>query len=430
MERYIIFDPQLTKADSLVLKSLTSDLEEHESLAASGGIAVRAESGVSTSTSKERDAAMLATMRALNDPKDERFEPTVINSVDKVELPSFLNDWILQPYIRLARSIVRVETDVVFITHLLLYFTTSVPSAIFLFYHFTYLHGILHAAMQVYYIGTYTLMRHQHIHQRGILKKRYAVFDQLFPYITDPLMGHTWNSYYYHHVKHHHIEANGPDDLSSTIRYQRDEILHLLHYCGRFLTLIWLELPLYFIRTNRTSLGLKAGGWETASYLFQYTAYRFNPRAATFALLIPFALLRLGLMVGNWGQHALVDPDMPDSDYRSSITLIDTQSNRHCFNDGYHTSHHLNPLRHWREHPVSFLESKKVYADQHALVFHGIDYIMITVRLMMKDYAYLAERMVPIGAQMGMSMEERMGLLRSCTRKFSEEEIERKFKRR
>ena len=29
------------------------------------------------------------------------------------------------------------------------------------------------------------------------------------------------------------------------------------------------------------------------------------------------------MMVGNWGQHALVDEVEPDSDFRSSITLID-----------------------------------------------------------------------------------------------------------
>ena len=28
-------------------------------------------------------------------------------------------------------------------------------------------------------------------------------------------------------------------------------------------------------------------------------------------------------MIGNWGQHALVDEVEPDSDFRSSITLVD-----------------------------------------------------------------------------------------------------------
>ncbi len=53
-----------------------------------------------------------------------------------------------------------------------------------------------------------------------------------------------------------------------------------------------------------------------------------NPRAATFAFLIPFVQMRIGLMIGNWGQHALVDELEPDSDFRSSITLVDVPVGR------------------------------------------------------------------------------------------------------
>jgi hypothetical protein len=343
-------------------------------------------------------------------------------------IPKSVRRVLLGPYVRAARSIVRVETDVVMLTHLLLYFTTSVPSAVLLFSHFTWAHGLLHFVMQVSYMGAYTLMMHQHIHMRGILHPRFAAFDQLFPYLLDPLMGHTWNSYFYHHVKHHHVEGNGPDDLSSTLRYQRDSPLHFAHYVGRFFFLVWMDLPLYFIRKGRASLGLKAGGWELTTYAAIALMYRVNAHAAVFTLLLPLLLMRIGLMVGNWGQHAFVDRDEPDSDYRSSITLIDVQSNRHCFNDGYHTSHHLNPLRHWREHPAAFLKGKKLYASQHALVFHNIDYIMITVRLLLKQYRVLAECMVPIGEQIGMTLEERAALLESHARRFTEEELQRKFK--
>lgn len=104
------------------------------------------------------------------------------------------------------------------------------------------------------------------------------------------------------------------------------------------------------------------------------------------------------------------------------------QSNRFCYNDGYHTSHHLNPLRHWREHPNSFMRSKDTYASQHALVFHNIDYIMITVRLMMKDYMTLAKCLVPIGDQIHLTLEERAEMLKKHTRRFTEEEIAEKFK--
>ena len=262
----------------------------------------------------------------MRNPKDPDFEPVVFLSIDQCAdyLPSSVITYIIEPYMSWARHIVRHETDVVMLTHLLLYFTTQLPSAIFLFRNFTYLHGVIHLAMTIYYVGTYTLMMHQHIHQRGILAKKFAFFDRIFPYITDPLMGHSWNGYYYHHVKHHHVEGNGPDDLSTTIRYQRDSLVDFLCYVGRFYFFIWLDLPLYFLRKNRPEMAIQAACSECLTYLFYYVMVTVvNTRATIFVFIIPCMLLRIGLMVGNWGQHALVDPDQPDSDFRSSITLVD-----------------------------------------------------------------------------------------------------------
>lgn len=167
-------------------------------------------------------------------------------------------------------------------------------------------------------------MKHQHIHMRGVLSKKYAFVDELFPYVLDPLMGHTWNSYYYHHVKHHHVEGNGPNDLSSTIRYQRDSVLDFMHYVGRFYFLIWFDLPRYFLSTRKPGLAIRAAGWEIGNYVFLYIIFNHvNARATAFAFLIPLAFMRLALMTGNWAQHALVDEVEPNSDFRSSITLID-----------------------------------------------------------------------------------------------------------
>jgi hypothetical protein len=73
------------------------------------------------------------------------------------------------------------------------------------------------------------------------------------------------------------------------------------------------------------------------------------------------------------------------------------------------------------------MKGKDLYASQHALVFHNIDYVMITVRLLMKDYDTLARCMVPMGKQIGMSMDERIALLKTATQRFTEEEIKEKF---
>lgn len=241
-----------------------------------------------------------------------------------IKLPKLVDEWLLQPYIRWARTVVRNPTDVVMLTHLLLYFSTSIPSAVYLFYRPSLLHGVLHWLMQSYYVGSYTLMMHQHIHMRGILSPGWSWLDHAFPYLTDPLFGHTWNSYFYHHVKHHHIEGNGPGDLSSTIRYQRDSIADFALYVGRFYLLIWVELPRYFISRKKYDLALKAAASEIGTFTCVFLLARFVSLQATlFTLILPIAILRVGLMVGNWGQHCFVDEIDPNSDFRSSITLID-----------------------------------------------------------------------------------------------------------
>lgn len=84
-------------------------------------------------------------------------------------------------------------------------------------------------------------------------------------------------------------------------------------------------------------------------------------------------------------------------------------------------------MRHWRQHPVAFLKQKDQYAREHALTFKNIDYIMITIRLAMKDYDHLAKCLVPMGDQINMTLEEKAQMLRSKTRAFTEEEIKVKF---
>jgi len=61
------------------------------------------------------------------------------------------------------------------------------------------------------------------------------------------------------------------------------------------------------------------------------------------------------------------------------------------------------------------------------LVFHNIDYLEITFRILTKNYMHLAKQLVPIGDQIGMTQVELAEMLRRKTRRFSEEEIRIKF---
>ena len=403
-------DPELLHTDLIILRNLSHDIQQQRAAA----VSEKATEDDDQSTSQQ----LQGTARV----------PSVFCTWDYKDLPAKgLVGGLLGEYIAWAQAIVRHPTDVVFLTHLLLYFGTLVPSALYLYHRFSYVHGVLHWLLELYYCGSFTLMLHNHIHNDGILSRKLAWLDRTWPYLLEPLMGHTWDSYYYHHVKHHHVEGNGPEDLSSTIRYQRDSPWDFALYVGRFVGLIWLELPLYFVRKKRYAFAAKSFILELTAYAFIALLARKAFLPTLFVLIIPLVQMRLGLMVGNFGQHALVDEADPASDFRSSITLIDVPSNRHCFNDGWHTSHHLNPRRHWRAHPEAFLRDKARYRREGALVFQRIDYLMMTFRLLRQDYAYLARRLVPMGEQVHMSQAELEAMLRRKTRRFTEEQIWEKF---
>ncbi|CAI7630286.1 hypothetical protein N7533_004066 [Penicillium manginii] len=414
MDPQTYVDPQLTTADRLVIDAVITDP------------AAKGETEPRSADQKLSQEEIIEKLEGMNDASHPAFDPTVFqlwDTPDLAKLPAPIQRYILQPYVNWAQGVVRYRTDVVMLTHLILYFTTLVPSAIYLFYHFSWIHGILHWAMQLLCCGAFTLMKHQHIHQNGVLSSKFWLFDTLFPYVLDPMLGHTWNSYYYHHIKHHHVEGNGANDLSTTMFYDRDSGFDFACYVGRFFFFVWLELPLYFWRKGQVKFASKAAFWELGNYVMIYMLYNYvNARATLFVLILPLTVMRCGLMVGNWGQHAFVDQADPDSDYLSSITLIDVPSNRFSFNDGYHTSHHLNPRRHWRDHPVSFVKQVDQYAKERALVFRNVDYIFITVNLIRKNYLHLAKCLIPIGDQVNMTLEERAEMLRSRTRRFTRPE--------
>ena len=157
----------------------------------------------------DHDKATIQTLKAWNDPKGPDFAPTVFTTWDDGDIPEILNKYLVKPYARLATRIVRHPTDVVFLTHIILYLTVNLSSAIWLFHRFSHLHGIVHTLYTAWCVGSFTLMMHNHIHNNGVLAKRWKWLDVCFPYVLEPLMGHTWDSYYYHHVKHHHVESNG-----------------------------------------------------------------------------------------------------------------------------------------------------------------------------------------------------------------------------
>ncbi|KAK0769609.1 hypothetical protein LTR75_018061, partial [Friedmanniomyces endolithicus] len=143
--------PYLTQPDLLVLDNLFYDVHDGnrgkpatiDSKLSPETIEARADD---TNINTNHDATSISRLKALNNPNDAAFQPTVFVTWDAKDIPEPINHYIIRPYARLAMRIVRHPTDVVFLTHLLLYSTVNLGSAMYMmFYHLTYLHGVAHA---------------------------------------------------------------------------------------------------------------------------------------------------------------------------------------------------------------------------------------------------------------------------------------------
>ena len=107
---------------------------------------------------EEAYRAALDILAGMTDRKSLHFEPTIFTTWDNADIPIIPQVW-LNAYVRWAQTIVRKPTDVVFVSHFLIYSTTVLPSAAWLLFgSFSYLHGILHLLYAIWCAGSFTLM--------------------------------------------------------------------------------------------------------------------------------------------------------------------------------------------------------------------------------------------------------------------------------
>jgi fatty acid desaturase len=295
-----------------------------------------------------------------------------------------------------------------------------IPFAVYLFVpgKLTWLLTALYLVLVLgYFLGPFILMLHNTSH-RTLFKPKYAWMRHYIPWVLGPFFGETPGTYYAHHIGMHHPENNLDEDISSTMRFQRDSIRGFARYFFRFFFAGIAELAVYLWKRGRRRLFWSAMIGELSFYAVVVALAVFNWQAALVVFVIPFFFARFAMMAGNWAQHAFIDADAPENCYRNSITCINCGYNRRCFNDGYHIGHHLKANRHWTEMPVEFQANRERYAAEGAIVFQGIDFFGIWALLMMKQYRVLAKHYVDLRGELT-SHDEIIALLKSRTRRIT-----------
>jgi fatty acid desaturase len=267
---------------------------------------------------------------------------------------------------------------------------------------------------QLYFKGRFGLMLHCIVH-RKLFKKGYTWLYHYVIWFVCPFFGHTPETYFAHHMGMHHVENNCEDDASSTLPYQRDSLGAFLLYYLNFLFLGFRDTFMYFFSRKRKKFYVRMTLGEFTFFLFCAGMCFVNFKATLWIFIIPFLFARLVMMLGNWTQHAFVNPANLDD---NSINCINTKYNQSCWNDGYHAVHHIRPALHYTEIPGEFMKNLNKFAERKVLVFDGIHYLHIFIWLMTKRYDKLAKHIVNVN-NMFSSEAEVIALMKERTKKYS-----------
>lgn len=265
------------------------------------------------------------------------------------------------------------------------------------------------------------LMMHS-ISHRQLFKNKYKNSIYYITWFIGPFIGHTPETYFSHHIGMHHPEGNMPEDDSSTMFYQRDSLKDYFKYAAGFMFTGFAGLIGYLKKKNRRKLARNAINGETTFFMVCILLCFVNWQATVVVFITTLFISRILMMLGNWTQHAFIDPSEPENPYKNCINCLNIRYNKIAWNDGYHSSHHLKPTLHWTEHPHSFMNNLPEYAANKAVIFEGLDYAKVFVYLMRKRYDLLAKNFVNLNNTFS-SDDDIIAMLKERTRKFQKYEL-------
>jgi fatty acid desaturase len=325
-------------------------------------------------------------------------------------------------YQQLWLRVINDKRDLPFIRLLTITHLTVIPVAIILYTPL--LQGWLWwltAAVYFYFSqfllkGPFGLMLHCLCHRKTFKNPKFIT--KYIHWFVCPFFGHLGDGYFSHHLGMHHIEGNMPTDSSSTMGYQRDSFRAFLTYWGRFMLVGVYETYQYLFVKKRRKL-YRQLSWNEIGFFIAAAGLCFvNLKATLVIFIVPLVFARFVMMLGNWTQHAFVDPDEPENDLASTLICMNTVYNEKCWNDGYHAIHHIRPGVHYTEHPVIFQQMTSEFAANRTFIFEKIHYLHIFIYLMTKKYNKLAMHLVNIDDNTFSTEEEAIDLMRRRTKKF------------
>lgn len=271
----------------------------------------------------------------------------------------------------------------------------------------------LHLFLYLWLLGPFITMFHD-IHHHPLFKNK--LLNDLIIGLAGVLNGIAPHSYFCHHIIMHHPEENGWQDTSTTRPFQRDSFRDFCCYYFYFM-FGTQALFNYLIGSNNRQKRKEAYKFIGSGLLYilcTILLFILHPIAAISLIILPTIITRSFLIVGNWGEHAFIDPKNPDNPYTNTVNILG-HYNKTSFNVGFHIGHHLKPQLHFSLLEKDFEDNIKKYAEEDAIVFTDIHFPHLWFYLMRQNYSELANKFVQLPHRPKRSKAEIIQLLRSRT---------------
>jgi len=322
----------------------------------------------------------------------------MIDPMNKHDIMAQRREWHITPPARVTAWLLTLLVDPRDLPIAYLFVNVLVfvlPSAVFVLYAQSHFMGVLYMATNIaFFYERFLLALHFSAHRRlthsGMLN---AVPEFLFA----PIFGVPPGVYKIHHLSIHHKGNNRSDkDFTSTEQYQRDNVLHFLHYWIKFIIYVYIGLPLYLYKNGKT---LKLYSIVNANLAFVCTCYVVNRLSSVgvwYVFFLPIIVSSFFTSFGNFSQHIFIDSDCPDRNHALTYSIINSTSNQQNFNDGYHVAHHEFSGMHFTELPGEFHKHIEKYAEVGSIVFENTSFFEIGFCVFMQDYETLYSRWVSI----------------------------------
>eukprot|EP00756_Hemistasia_phaeocysticola_P059918 Hpha_TRINITY_DN3697_c0_g1::TRINITY_DN3697_c0_g1_i1::g.913::m.913 len=332
----------------------------------------------------------------------QKFSPS-LDFIPRV-IPRCFDEVVLAPVAQAV--LVDPRRDTLVLRHILVWSLVHLPSALLcLFWLDSLSTGLAWALAGVHLfewftaMDTYVLGLHVISHRKVFKGSVEGLIKFWYVWVLGPIFGETPETYYAHHIGMHHSFNNGLKDLSSTAGYRRDSKWQWFKYLMRF---IFCHAEFFFLMQRRNpKIVLKFFGGELSWLsVVLFCAFGLGKPFGTFiAMVTPVLVMRVGMMAGNWGQHAFLNPSEPFTNFGHSVNIVGSSYNKRCFNDGYHIMHHLYPNAHYTELPLLYARDFERLKEKDCIVFKHPhwDFTALWFLMLTGQWDTLASHVVDLG---------------------------------